>query len=81
MVQGGSGLHIVNQSIFKYMCGNNVAAITPDISEIPDKEVRDILVQVRSTKECVALLKHAVLTENIYLTYVCRCYAPLPLLP
>ena len=56
------------------MCGNDVAAITPDISEITDKEVRDILVQVRSTKECVALLKHAVL-------YVCRCYALLPLLP
>ena len=46
----------MNQSIFKYMCGNDVAAITPDISEIPDKEVRDNLVQVRSTKECESVL-------------------------
>ena len=46
IVQGGSGLHLFNSSVYKYLCGNAVSAITPDVAEIPDKEIRDILEQV-----------------------------------
>ena len=49
IVQGGSSLHIFNQSVFKYVCGDDLATITPKISEIPDKDVRDILEQVHSS--------------------------------
>ena len=46
VVQGGSGLHIFNRSVFKYICGKDLATITPEISEVPDREVRDIMEQV-----------------------------------
>ena len=46
MAQGGSGLHIFNRSTFNYMCGKDVATVTPEISEISDKDVKDVLQQV-----------------------------------
>ena len=46
VVQGGSGLHLFNSSVYKYLCGNDASTITPDVAEIPDKEIRNILEQV-----------------------------------
>ena len=46
ITQGGSGIHLFNSSVYKYICGSDVADIKPPLEEIPDIEVREVLDQV-----------------------------------
>lgn len=46
VVQGGSGLHVFNSSVYQYLCGADVTTIVPPLSQIPDVEVREVLEQV-----------------------------------
>ena len=46
MVQGGSGLHIFNSCVYKYLRGLDLTSIRPSLCEIPDAEVRLLLDQV-----------------------------------
>lgn len=46
VVQGGSGLHIFNNSVYEYLCGVALTSIRPSVCEIPDAEVRTILDEV-----------------------------------
>ena len=47
VVQGGSAQHLFNSSVYKYLCGADVASITPPICHVPDVEVRVVLEQVQ----------------------------------
>jgi len=46
VVQGGSGLHVFNSSVYQYLCGADVTTIIPSICQVPDVEVREVLEQV-----------------------------------
>ena len=46
VVQGGSGLHLFNSSVYKYICTDNVTSIRPHLCQIPDAEVRELMDQV-----------------------------------
>ena len=46
VIQGGSGVHLFNSSVYKYICGSDVADIRPFLDEIPDFEVKELLDQV-----------------------------------
>ena len=48
VTQGGSGVHLFNNSMYKYICGSDVADIKPAVDEIPDLEVRELLEQVHA---------------------------------
>ena len=44
--QGGSPVHLFNNSVYKYICGSDVADIKPALEELPNFEIRGLLDQV-----------------------------------
>ena len=46
VVQGGSGIHALNPSVYNYLCRTPVSDIIVGIDEVPDLEVRAMLAKV-----------------------------------
>ena len=46
VARGGSAVHLFNDSVYKYICGGDVADIKPALEEIPDFEIRELLDKV-----------------------------------
>lgn len=45
-IHGGSGYPFFTPSLYTYVCGENVCNISPLITEVPDHELRTVLVEV-----------------------------------
>ena len=43
VVQGGSGLLVLNSSVYGYLSGMELSNIIAQVSDIPDTEVREVL--------------------------------------
>ena len=46
ITQGGSGYPYFAPSMYKYICGEDVCSIEPEIDEIPDFQLQKTLVEV-----------------------------------
>lgn len=59
VVQGGSGFHVFNSSVYQYLCRADVTPIIiiPPICQVPEVEVREVLEQVHehtcNKKTCI----------------------------
>ena len=47
LIQGGAAIRIFCPSVVSLLCGMNPSDIVPQIEEIPDKEVQDIMNKVK----------------------------------
>lgn len=46
LVQGGTAIRLFCPSVFSFLCGMNPSDIVPQIEEIPDRKVQDIMNEV-----------------------------------
>ena len=46
LTQGGSGYPFFAPAIYQYVCGCDVCSIVPTVDEIPDLELKTVLVEV-----------------------------------
>lgn len=45
-LQGGSGYPFFAPSFYKYVCGDDVCNIIPSTDEVPDYELKEVLLEV-----------------------------------
>ena len=48
LVQGGSGLHVLNSTVYSYLSGTELSNIIAIVDDVPDPEVREVLKKVHS---------------------------------
>ena len=58
VTQSGSAVHLFNDSVYKYICGSDVADIKPAPEEIPDFEIRELMDQVCTTYVFCIMSQH-----------------------
>ncbi len=46
LVHGGASFRIFNETVYRFMCGNDAADLIACVSEVPDIGIRSILKQV-----------------------------------
>ena len=52
VVQGGSGLLVLNSSVYGYLSGMELSNIIAQVSDIPDTEVREVLKKYVTCQLC-----------------------------
>jgi len=52
VVQGGSGLHVLNFSVYDYLFGMELPNIIAQVSDIPDPDVREVLKKYITCQLC-----------------------------
>ena len=57
-VHGGSAVHILSQSVFKFVCGMKPMDIVVSIEEVPEEAIRQTIIEVITANTCKTVVCH-----------------------